>query len=165
MKKTMETVLTHFILHFFQLCYITAQESYLSRNVKLGLSWERFELSLCYWMFVPLKCSLKCAPCNEDKICEKTYFGINSVWPRDRLCGKWRISCQLPKVCGQCIYISYSRRLVDEHLLSGFRCGRKSTLHVSYIAVISYIYLIAQLHVMVLGLWWRAICCGFMHLQ
>ena len=46
--------------------------SRLSSPVKLGLSWERFQLGFCYWMSIPLKCWLKCAPCNEeDKICEK----------------------------------------------------------------------------------------------
>ena len=63
--------------------------SRLSSPVKLGLSWERFYLGLCYWISIPLKCWLKYAACNVDKIYEKKdYFGINRIWPRDRL------SCQ-----------------------------------------------------------------------
>ena len=80
--------------------------------------------------------------------CIKNHLCINRIWPRDRLSDQWRISCQLPKKCGHCICISYSRRLVDEHLLSGFWCGRKCTLPVSDIAVmygcISYIYLMSS---------------------
>ena len=46
--------------------------SRLSSPVKLGLSWERFYLGLCYWISIPLKCWLKYAACNVDKIDEKT---------------------------------------------------------------------------------------------
>ena len=46
--------------------------SHLSSHAKLGLSWERFYLGLCYWISIPLKCWLKYAACNVDKIDEKT---------------------------------------------------------------------------------------------
>ena len=99
-------------------------------------------------MSIPLKCWLKWASC----IFEETYKNrlcINRIWPRYRFSDQWRISLQLPKVCEQQItYISYSRRLVDKHLLSRFWCGRKYTLPVSYrgvmIECISYIYLISS---------------------
>ena len=62
-------------------------KSHLSSHAhaKLGLSWERFLLGLHHWMSISLGCCLKYTPCNVEETELKTYFGFNSVWPRDRL--------------------------------------------------------------------------------
>ena len=117
----------------------------MTQNPFLNTKCYTASIFLCYWMSIPLKCWLKCALCDVEET-DKNCFSINRIWPRDRLSDKWRISLQLPKEYGQYItWISYSRRLVHEHLLSGFWCGRKYTLPVSDIAVIieciRYIYL------------------------
>ena len=111
-------------------------------------------------MSIPLNFGLKYTPCNVDETYENIYFAINSVWPRDRLSEQWRIPLQLPKEYAQYVYISYSWRMVDKHLLSGFWCGRKSRLQVSDIAVVIEcisVFNVAWQHVMVLRFWWNSL--------